>query len=219
MKKVIYLSLACSALMYAAEVELETIDVKAKVDTEVIKDVHGEDIKSADLGEALFKQSPSVSMVRRSGVANDIIVRGQKKDNVNVTIDGAKVHGACPNRMDPPISHVLTNNIDYIEINEGPYNVEDFGALSADIKVHTLQPTDTFQGDINLGLGSWGYQKASLSASGAITENVKFLISASTETSEQYEDGDGNNFVDRSIEKLQKVQSQQWYNTNHSIET
>ena len=195
MKKVIYLSLACSALMYAAEVELETIDVKAKVDTEVIKDVHGEDIKSADLGEALFKQSPSVSMVRRSGVANDIIVRGQKKDNVNVTIDGAKVHGACPNRMDPPISHVLTNNIDYIEINEGPYNVEDFGALSADIKVHTLQPTDTFQGDINLGLGSWGYQKASLSASGAITENVKFLISASTETSEQYEDGDGNDFV------------------------
>ena len=195
MKKVIVLSLACTLLIQAAEVELETIDVKAKVDTEVIKDVRGEDIKSADLGEALFKQSPSISIVRRSGIANDVIVRGQKKDNVNVTIDGAKVCGACPNRMDPPVSHVLTNNIDYIEINEGPYNVEDFGSLSADIKIHTIQPEDEFQGDINLGLGSWGYKKAAMSASGAITENVKFLISASTETSKQYEDGDGNDFV------------------------
>ena len=108
MKKGIYLSMVCTVSLYAAEAELGTIDVEAKVDTEVVKDVHGEDIKSADLAEALFKQSPSVSLVRRSGIANDIIVRGQKKDNVNVTIDGAKIYGACPNRMDPPVSHILT---------------------------------------------------------------------------------------------------------------
>jgi len=195
MKRAIYLSLACSLWIQAAEVELETINVESKVDTEVIKDVSGEDIKSADLGEALFKQSASVSLVRRSGVANDIIVRGQKKDNINVTIDGVKVYGACPNRMDPPVSHVLTNNVDYIEINEGPYNVEEFGVLSADVKIHTLKPKDEFEGEVNLGFGSWGYKKAALSASGAITENVKFLLSASTETSGQYEDGDGNTFA------------------------
>ena len=191
----IYLSLACAISLQAAPVEMGTIDVEAKVDTEVIKDVHGEDIKSADLGEALFKQSPSISLVRRSGIANDVIVRGQKKDNINVSIDGTKVCGACPNRMDPPVSHVLTNNIDYIEINEGPYNVEDFGVLSADVKIHTIQPTDELEGEINLGLGSWGYKKAALSVSGAITENVKFLISASAETSDQYKDGDGNTFA------------------------
>ena len=191
----IVLSLACAISLQAAPVEMGTIDVEAKVDTEVIKDVHGEDIKSADLGEALFKQSPSISLVRRSGIANDVIVRGQKKDNINVSIDGAKVCGACPNRMDPPVSHVLTNNIDYIEINEGPYNVEDFGVLSADVKIHTIQPTDELEGEINLGLGSWGYKKAALSVSGAITENVKFLISASAETSDQYKDGDGNTFA------------------------
>jgi len=193
----IYLSLACAISLQAAPVEMGTIDVEAKVDTEVIKDVHGEDIKSADLGEALFKQSPSISLVRRSGIANDVIVRGQKKDNINVSIDGTKVCGACPNRMDPPVSHVLTNNIDYIEINEGPYNVEDFGVLSADVKIHTIQPTDELEGEINLGLGSWGYKKAALSVSGAITENVKFLISASAETSDQYKDGDGNTFADQ----------------------
>jgi len=44
MKKAIVLSLACSLWITAAEVELETINVDTKVDTEVIKDVSGEDI-------------------------------------------------------------------------------------------------------------------------------------------------------------------------------
>ena len=197
MKKGIYLSLACSLWINAAEVELETINVATKVDTEVIKDVSGEDIKSADLAEALFKQSPSVALSRRSGIANDIVVRGQRKDNINVTVDGTKVHGACPNRMDPPVSHILTNNVDYIEINEGPFNVEDFGVLSADVKIHTIKPEEEFEGEVNLGLGSWGYQKGAFSLSGGITDSVRVLLSGSTEKSGQYEDGDGNDFAEQ----------------------
>ena len=79
MKKIITLSLACTVSILAAQVELEPITVETKVGAELITDVSGEDIKSADLGEALFKQSPSVSLVRRSGIANDIRIRGQKK--------------------------------------------------------------------------------------------------------------------------------------------
>jgi len=195
MKKAIVLSLACSLWIHAAEVELETIQVATKVDTEVIKDVSGEDIESGDLADALFKQSPSVALSRRSGIANDIVVRAQRKDNINVTIDGAKVHGACPNRMDPPISHILTNNVDYIEINEGPFSVEDFGALSADVKIHTIKPTEEFEGEVNLGFGSWGYKKGSFALSGGITDNVRVLLTGSMEEGEQYEDGDGNDFV------------------------
>ena len=194
MKKGIYLSMVCVASLYATEVELGTIDVNASIDTQVIKDIHGEDVQSADLADALFKQSPSVTLVRRSGIANDIIVRGQKKDNINVTIDGMKIYGACPNRMDPPVSHVLTNNIDYVDINEGPYNVEDFGVLSADVKIHTIKPEKELHGDVNIGFGSWGYQKGAFSLSGG-TDTVRFLLSGSAETSEQYEDGDGNDFV------------------------
>ncbi len=194
MKKGIYFSLMATCSMYAVPIELGTIDVEAKAGTEVIKDVSGDDIKSADLSEALFKQSASVSLSRRSGVANDITVRGQRKDNINVTIDGAKIHGACPNRMDPPVSHVLTNNVDFIEINEGPFNVEDFGVLSADVKVHTMKPKEVFEGEVNVGIGSYGYQKGAFSLSGG-TENVRFLLSGSTETSDQYEDGNGDDFV------------------------
>jgi iron complex outermembrane receptor protein len=202
MKKGIYLSMVCAVSLYAAEAELGTIDVEDKIDTEVVKDVHGDDIKSADLAEALFKQSPSVSLVRRSGIANDVIIRGQKKDNINVTIDGAKIYGACPNRMDPPVSHVLTNNIDYIEIYEGPYGVEDFGVLSANVKIHTIKPEKGLHGDLNIGVGSWGYQKGAFSLSGG-NDTIRFLLSGSAEKSEQYEDGDGNDFAQQQDRYIQ----------------
>jgi len=194
MRRAICFSLVCMVAMQAAEIEIGTIDVEAKIDTQVVKDVSGEEIKSADLAEALFKQSPSVALVRRSGIANDIIVRGQKKDNINITIDGAKIHGACPNRMDPPISHVLTNNIDYIELNEGPFNVEDFGALSADIKIHTKKPTKGFGGELSFNKGSYDYQKEAMTLSGG-TEQIRMLLSASYEKGGQYEDGNGDDFA------------------------
>lgn len=206
------LSMVCTIAVLAEQVELQSITVESKVGSELIKNVSGEDIKSADLGEALFKQSPSVSLVRRSGIANDIRVRGQKKDNINVMIDGTKVFGACPNRMDPPISHVLTNNVDYIEINEGPYNVEDFGVLSADIKVHTIKPSKEFKGEVSANVGSFGYKKAALNISGG-TETVQVLISASAESGEQYEDGNGDDFVgqiERNIKEGKAPKSAQY---------
>ena len=195
-KKTIALSFVCIASLNAAQVELGTIDVEEKVDTEVIKDVHGEEIKSADLGEALSKASSSVALVRRSGIANDIIIRGQKKDNISISIDGARVCGACPNRMDAPISHIVTNNVDHIEINEGPYNVEDFGVLSADVKVHTIKPSKEFSGEVGVNTGSWGYKKAYFNASGG-TDDVRVFVSASTESGGQYEDGEGHDFAEQ----------------------
>ena len=151
------------------------------------------EIKSADVAEAIARNTPSVSLVRRSGIANDLIVRGLKKDNIAITIDGMKIYGACPNRMDPPLSHILANNIDSIEIKEGT-DVATQGAMGAAIKVHTLEPTKNFSGDVNFGLGSWGYQKLSTYFSGGVGD-FRFAIGLSTESSEQYKDGDGNDFA------------------------
>ncbi len=192
--KFIGISLACCAALNANQISLGTIDVEEKIDTQIVKDIRGEEIRSADLGEALAKESASVNIIRRSGISNDIVIRGQKKDNIVVTVDGAKVCGACPNRMDPPISHILSNNVDYVEINEGPFDVTEFGNLSAGVKVHTLKPTKETHGEVALNAGSWDYQKGSFLLSGG-GEKVRFLISGSAEKSDQYEDGDGNDFV------------------------
>ena len=195
MKKVIYLSLAVIATLEAEEL-LEDISVTEKATTQVVKNISGEELKSADLADALQKNVPSISLIRRSGIANDIILRGQKRDNINVTIDGAKIYGACVNRMDPPTSHVVTHAISDVVVQEGPFDVEEFGVLSGSVKIKTKKPSKELHGDLSLNGGSFGYKKASGTISGG-TDKVRVLFSASNETGEQYLDGNGNNFAEQ----------------------
>ena len=192
MKRIIPLSLVAVASLYAAEVELAPISVESTVITEVAENAK----TSGDVAQALTTKIPSIDMSRRSGIANDILIRGQKRDNISVTVDGTKVCGACVNRMDPPTSHILASQIDEIEVIEGPYDVENLGTLSGGIKVKTKQPTQATHGELNFGLGSWGYNKMGATVSGG-NDLVRVLISASRETSDQYEDGNGDSIADQ----------------------
>jgi iron complex outermembrane receptor protein len=209
MKKIISLSLITTAVLLSAnEVQnLETISVVETANTKIVKDVSNEQIKSGDLAEALSKNVPSISIVRRSGIANDIILRGQKKDNINILLDDAKIYGACPNRMDPATSHVLSNNIQSVKVIEGPYDVENFGTLSGLVKVETKEPTEEVHGEINLGAGSYGYRKASATVSGG-TDRFKLLVSTSTEEGDPYEDGNGDNFLEQQKAKSVPLMNQ-----------
>ena len=201
MKKIISLSMACTLSLFANEtIDLPLVEVSEKVNKKVVNNISSEQIKSADLAETLTKKVPSISLVRRSGIANDIILRGAKKDNINILIDDSKIYGACPNRMDPATSHVLTNNVETVEVIEGPYDIENFGTLSGLVKVKTKEPSEKLSGEVNLNLGSYGYKKGSFTVSGG-NEHVKLLLSASKEESDQYKDGDGNDFLEQQIEK------------------
>lgn len=194
MKKRVLLSLVATTAIYAADVDLGVVKVIEKAHTEVIENVSGDQVKSADLAEALYKEVPSVNMIRRSAIANDIVLRGQKRDNIAFTIDDAKVFGACPNRMDPPSSHVLTSNIGKVTVSEGPFDVTTFGTLSGSVKVETVKPKEGFAGDVYFNLGSFNYQKAGTTVKGG-SKSFKYLFSASTESSDQYEDGEGDNLA------------------------
>jgi len=191
-KKIIPLSLITLSLLNANEVTLESIGVESTYITEVAQNAQ----TSVDLSEALSENVPSVDMNRRSGIANDIYIRGQKRDNISIDVDGTKVCGACPNRMDPPVSHVLASQIEDIEVIEGPYDVENFGTLSGGVKIKTKQPSEKTQGEVELGLGSWGYKKAGFTVNGG-NDIVKMILSTSFENSDQYKDGNGDTLAEQ----------------------
>jgi iron complex outermembrane receptor protein len=191
-KKIIPLSLIVFISLYGENIELDTISVESTVITEVAQNAQ----ISADLATALSSSVPSIDMNRRSGIANDIYIRGQKRDNISVEVDGTKIQGACPNRMDPPVSHILANQIDGIEVIEGPYDVENFGTLSGGVKIKTKQPSKDLHAELNFGLGSWDYKKVGATISGG-NDIIKLLVSSSYENSAQYKDGDGNTIAEQ----------------------
>ncbi len=196
MKRVLGISLVASTLLMAETGVLDAITVEAETFTKEVKDINGEELKSADLADALSRNSSSITLIRGSAVANDIILRGQKRDNINILMDDAKIYGGCPNRMDPAITHINSDNIENVKIVEGPYDVEHFGTLSGLVVAETKKPTKELSGEVNVGAGSYGYQKAAASASGG-NDYVRVLLSASTEESDQYKDGNGNTLAEQ----------------------
>jgi len=71
-----------------------------------------------DTGDQL-RDLAGVAGSRMGGHGIDIAIRGQKATQLNVLLDGAFIHGACPNRMDPPTSFADVLSYDEITVIKG----------------------------------------------------------------------------------------------------
>jgi len=84
-----------------------------------------EDIELAPAsdGGELLRDIPGISGTRMGGRGIDPIIRGQSQNRLNILLDGAYVHGGCPNRMDPPTSYSSMNSYDSITVIKGSQTV------------------------------------------------------------------------------------------------
>ncbi len=200
--------LSTAALSYYSQgvegIRLEKVTVEEKKGKEELaskKELTQEEAKitrQIDLGEILAEFYPEIWYMRKAGIANDLYIRGFSRDNINVLIDGSKIYGACPNRMDPPSFHVSTPQIESILIKEGPFDVENAGSLAAVVNVKTKDPKEGIGGEIGGTYGSWSYR------TGYIWGNVgnkyiKVLVGSSNQYSKPYESGEGKKLTEYSV--------------------
>ena len=146
-----------------------------------------------DPGEALASV-PGLSRVRKGGIANDVVVRGLQARDLSVLVDGQRVHGACPNRMDPAVFHVDFAEVDRIEVGKGPFDVRSQGSLGGVVNVVTRAPERGWHAAPQLSAGSFGFVNPSLTASWG-SERVSALAGYSWRQSDVYEDGSGQPFT------------------------
>ena len=200
MNKTLTLSLLASAALFGADIKLTSIGIEATQITEVSQNAQ----TSADVADALSQSVPSIDMSRRSGIANDVFIRGQKRDNISIDVDGTKIYGACPNRMDPPVSHILANQIESIAVIEGPYDVENFGTLSGGLQIKTKRPKKKKEGSLHFAFGAFNYKKVGATISGG-NEKIRLLLTSSIESSDQYRDGNGDTLASQLLKKGAKA--------------
>ncbi len=215
MKKEILLSIFLCSTIFADAINIEKVIVESEPEAiQSSKEVDKEEVKftkQQDLGEILFETTPEINLVRASAIGNDLILRGFKRDDINVLIDGAKIYGGCPNRMDPPAMHISASQIEKVNIKEGPFDVENFGSMGAMIDVKTKDPKKGFSTNLSYVYGSFDYNKLSISTN-AGDDNIKALFGYSRETSNQYEDGDGKTLVQQQWDKLSKTDKNRYQN-------
>ncbi|MFN4284918.1 MAG: TonB-dependent receptor domain-containing protein [Lacibacter sp.] len=94
-----------------------------------------------DAGQVL-QQIPGFNAVRKSGAYGfDPVYRGFKNEQLNILNDGAMgAYAACPNRMDPPTSQVMINQVQQIEIIRGPHSFRYGPATGAVINFKSSDP-------------------------------------------------------------------------------
>ena len=151
---------------------------------------------AADGGE-LLRSIPGVSGSRLGGKGIDPAIRGQSQNRLNILIDGAYVHGGCPNRMDPPASFANIEAYDRITVLKGVQTLQ-YGGGGSGGTVLFERGEPTFDGDRRWqGKFSGSYagngDRHSLFLDVAGGSEDGYLRFQGTDASaNNYEDGDGD---------------------------
>ncbi len=194
--KAVCLLPAVFLLANAQESALVDIENKSKKgsfeETLEMRDVRESSAK--DVGEALSKID-GIWKIRKGGIANDVVLRGFQRDNINVLVDGVRIFGACPNRMDPPAFHVDFAEIQEVDVTKGAFDLRNQGSLGGVVNIVNKSPLSGFRVTPNFAAGSFGFFNPSIAGS---YMNEAFYVSGghSFRRSEPYRDGAGKRFTE-----------------------
>jgi len=167
---------------------------KEKLNEETLTMREVKESPARDVGEALA-QAPGVDMVRKGAIASDVALRGFQRDNINVLFDGARLHGACPDRMDPPSFHYDFAQIEKIEIVKGPYDLSNPGGMGGMINAVGRRPVKANSAGLNLSYGSYDSVNASAEGSSG-SEEFYALAGYAFKYSKVPKSGDGKRITD-----------------------
>lgn len=173
------------------------VDIPFTMTKSTINKIEIEATASRDIGDYLRKV-PNISGIRRGGSAVDIEVRGFRFDQLNVRMDGGiRVEGGCPNRMDPTAAHVEMEDIDKIEIINGPYALKFGPAFGAYVSLTRQKPVPVKSGSFEIhaqGLKAYesnnNGEKEHLVINGG-TDKLYFHVSGGKKDFGNYKAGDG----------------------------
>ncbi len=203
MKKYYFLIRLCMFFMifhassFAEPILLEEIIVRGKKEVPQeecldIKEVR--ETPARDVGDAL-KVIEGITAIRKGAIANDIVLRSFQRDNINCLIDGMRIYGACPNRMDPNSFHIDFMEIDTISVLKGPFDVKNPGSMGGVVEIKTIRPDKGWGSNINIFAGSDENISASFNVSRA-GERLDLLLGYSHRYSLPYRDGNGDRITE-----------------------
>lgn len=138
---------------------------------------------------------PSVSLSRMGGRGLDPVVRGQSQERVDLLLDGIRVEGACPNRMDPPTSRLSSALAPALEVRTNNRTLRWGPIAGGQVIATTADPQfngNATTGQVTIGGSDNGDGKLVNAAAAVGSEQAWLRLSGGYDEANDYEDGDGN---------------------------
>src|SRR5680860_1115546 len=139
--------------------------------------------------------NPAVSLSRMGGRGLEPIIRGQGRERVDVLLDGIRVEGACPNRMDPPTSRLSSALAPALEVRTNNRTLRWGPIAGGQVVATTADPQfngNATTGQVTIGASDNGNGKLINSAAAVGSEDAWLSLSGGYDEANDYEDGDGN---------------------------
>lgn len=118
--------------------------------------------------DQLLERIAGVHMIRRGSYAWEPAIRGLNAGQINTTISGMAIFGACTDRMDPVSSYIEPNNLQSISVNYGSgdqaFGSSVGGGLNFKIRQPQFSTDKKFTGLAGIGYESNGHGLQSLAA-------------------------------------------------------
>jgi len=190
---------ACLAPSYAFATDLEPVEVTATAEAPQQATTDAKTLLQAGNSETgtTLRQIPGVDAARMGGHGVDLVIRGQKETQLNILIDGAKIEGGCPNRMDPPTAYAEMSSFDEVTVIKGINSVTyaaggSGGTVLFERHAPTFEDGKPYNVEINAGTTSNGLKQdinATVSAGG---DKGYIIIQGAKKSAENYKDGNGD---------------------------
>lgn len=159
--------------------------------------------------EDIMARLPEISLIRRGTYGMEPAIRSLSGGQINVLLDGMRIHGACTDKMDPATIYIEPVNLDEVQLQTGTqgflYGASIGGTVNLKTATATCHNTGKISGSISSGFQSAAnsfYESAQLRYSSG---KMAVLSTATWRNSEVYRSGGG-----------QKIPFSQYQKVNYS---
>jgi len=155
---------------------------------------------------------PGVSLIRRGSYGQEPMIRGLSSGQLNVTIDGMRMFGACTDKMDPVSIYVEPQNLESIEVASGTTGSSMGSSVGGSLDFKLAEPLFSKSVGVQSGLT---YHTVSNGVVGYATVNKTqgtsaFRFSSVYRKHDSYTAGDGSTIEYSQYEKLNLNLSGKW---------
>jgi iron complex outermembrane recepter protein len=182
----------------AAYVETDTIDVTAEwPPVSAVQCLAEEELPDRPVGDGaeMLRDVPGVAIGRMGGHGLEPRIRGLGEANLNILVDGAYVHGGCPNRMDPPTSFAAPETFDQVTVLKGVQSLRYGAGGSGGTVLYERTPPEladrSWRVDTSSAFSSW-HDSPEITADASWRSGRFYLRGlGGARAFDNYEDGDG----------------------------
>jgi iron complex outermembrane receptor protein len=146
--------------------------------------------------EEIMSRLPEVSILRRGPYGMETTIRSFSAGQINVLIDGMRIHGACTDKMDPATIYVEPANLENLQVQTANAGFLSGSSIGGTVNMRIAEPQFDAAKKVT-GIINSGYQSAARSffesAQINYSENKWALrISGTYRKSQDYRSGSGD---------------------------